>query len=157
GAACAVRGQLLLDGKLVAGAVVFAGATIREVITGDAIPRERLPARIIEAAVVTPGLIDLQTNGGFGHDVAAGAAALRGLAQRLPSTGVTAFLPTLISGAPESYASACDALLEARGAGATGAVPLGWHFEGPLIAATRAGAHARDAIAAATAAVFDDA
>jgi len=157
GAPCAARGRLLVDGKLAAGAVVFAGATIREVITGDAIPRERLPARVFDAALVTPGLIDLQVNGGFGYDVAAGAPALRGLALRLPATGVTSFLPTLVSGAPAHYAAAGDALVQARGAGTAGALPLGLHFEGPFIAVARAGAHGRDAIAAATPALFDDA
>ena len=151
----AVRGRLLLDGKLVPGAVVFSGATIREVIRGDAIARDRLPAQVIDAALVTPGLIDLQVNGGFGHDLAAGGAALRALAQRLPATGVTSFLPTVISGPPERYRTAADAI-EHTG-GAAGATPLGLHLEGPFIAPARAGAHARAAIAAADAAILDEA
>jgi N-acetylglucosamine-6-phosphate deacetylase len=157
GTARAARGRLLVDGRLVTGAVVFAGATIREVITGDAIAPERLPAQVFDAALISPGLIDLQINGAFGHDVAAGAAALRALAAQLPATGVTSFLPTLVSGAPASYAAACDGLEEARGA--PGAVPLGLHFEGPFIAPSRAGAHARAAIAAADThpALFDEA
>ena len=51
----AARGRLLLDGQLVPGAVVFAGATIREVIRGEAIARDRLPAQVLEAALVTRG------------------------------------------------------------------------------------------------------
>jgi len=152
----AARGRLLLDGQLVPGAVVFSGATIREVIRGDAIPRDRLPAQVLDAALVTPGLIDLQTNGGFGHDLAdGGGPALRALAGQLPSTGVTAFLPTLISGGPERYRMACDAMQDSRGA--PGATALGLHLEGPFIAPTRAGVHAREAIAAAERAAFHEA
>ncbi len=49
--------------------------------------------------IVSPGLIDLQVNGGFGFEVGGDAAALRALAARLPSTGVTTFLPAVVSAA----------------------------------------------------------
>ena len=155
GHARAVRGRLLVGGRLVAGAVVFAEGQIREVIRGDAIAAQRLPAEVHDAAVVTPGLIDLQVNGGFGFDLDDGAGALRALAARLPSTGVTSFLPTWVSGPAERYDAACDALISARGA--PGATALGIHFEGPFIASARAGAHARAAIDAASADLFDEA
>src|SRR4051794_14407307 len=93
----AVRGRLLLDGALAPGAVAAGGGAIREVIAERDIAAARLPAEVIDAAIVTPGLIDLQVNGGFGHEVGGDPAALRALAAALPATGVTAFLPTLIS------------------------------------------------------------
>src|SRR4051812_44430958 len=90
----AIAGQLTLSGRLVPGAVIVDGGRIREVITGD---RPVLPANVLRADVVSAGLIDLQVNGAFGHEVGADAAALRALGARLPSTGVTAYVPTVIS------------------------------------------------------------
>jgi N-acetylglucosamine-6-phosphate deacetylase len=150
----AVRGKLLIDGRLRPGAVVVGeGGTIAAVLTAAEATPERLPPWVLEAGIVTPGLIDLQMNGGFGFEVGASAEALRGLAARLPATGVTAFLPTLVSDRPQSYPAAFEALAEARGA--PGATALGLHLEGPMIAARRAGAHAREAIEQADPALFD--
>ena len=89
-----VTGRLLLDGRLVPGGLVVDGDRIVEVRTGDV---GELPAPRLDAAIVSPGLIDLQCNGGFGFEVGGDAEALRGLAARLPSTGVTTFLPTVVS------------------------------------------------------------
>ena len=162
GAPAAARGRLIVDGTLVPGAVVFGGGRILEVIRGDAIPASRLPAQVFDAAIVSPGLIDLQVNGGFGFEVGADAAALRALAERLPATGVTAFLPTLVSRAAEKYRPALDAYevavsaMAGGGTGASaGATPLGLHLEGPLLSPSRAGAHDRAAIDAATPAIID--
>ena len=56
-----------------------------------------------ETAWLAPGLIDLQVNGYHGHDMNADDLTIdsvQGLARRMLSTGVTTFLPTLIT-APE--------------------------------------------------------
>jgi N-acetylglucosamine-6-phosphate deacetylase len=149
----AVRGRLLVGGRLARGAVVIDGGAIARVaIEGDEAAGD-LPPRVIDAAIVTPGLIDLQCNGAFGYDAGGGAGDLAALAARLPATGVTAFLPTLISGDAASYGAALDALDAARGA--PGAAALGLHMEGPFLAEARAGAHRPDAIAAADPGVFD--
>jgi len=114
----------------------------------------------LRAAYVAPGFVDLQVNGAFGHEVGPDASALRALAAALPATGVTAFLPTLVS-RPEADYAACFAALDderaaaRRGERAGSARILGLHLEGPLLAPTRAGAHARAAIDAATAAMID--
>jgi N-acetylglucosamine-6-phosphate deacetylase len=150
----AARGRLLVDGKLEPGAVVFAGGRILEVIRGDAIPAERLPAQVFDAAIVTPGLIDLQVNGGFGFEVGADAGALKQLAARLPATGVTAFLPTLVSLGADQYPAALDAYDAA--VARAGATPLGLHLEGPLLSPARAGAHERAAIEGATPELVDE-
>jgi N-acetylglucosamine-6-phosphate deacetylase len=148
----AVRGRLLVDGSFVRGAVVVEGGVIREVIGDGPVGGARLPGRIIDAALVTPGLIDLQVNGGFGHEVGPRPDALRALAAALPRTGVTSFLPTLISDTAAHYRDGLAAFAAARGA--PGARPLGLHIEGPLLSVARAGAHRRDAIAAADPAIF---
>lgn len=114
------------------------------------------PAPRLRAAYVAPGFVDLQVNGGFGHEVGADPAALRALAAALPATGVTAFLPTLVSRPEAEYAACFAAIDEERAAAARGERPgaahiLGLHLEGPLLAPARAGAHARAPIEAATA------
>jgi N-acetylglucosamine-6-phosphate deacetylase len=145
-----VTGRLLLDGRLVPGALVIDGNRIVEVRT-DAVGE--LPGRRLDAAIVSPGLIDLQCNGGFGFEVGGDAAALRGLAARLPSTGATAFLPSVVSALPASYravAAALEAVDPAGAATAPSAQAAGLHLEGPLLSPSRAGAHDRAAIAAAS-------
>jgi N-acetylglucosamine-6-phosphate deacetylase len=144
----AVVGRVLLDGELVRGVVVIAGGRVVEVRRGAAAlgDLERL-----EADIVSPGLVDLQVNGGFGLEVGGDAAALRALAARLPETGVTAFLPAVVSAGAAHYRAAAAALAAARGA--PGARMLGLHLEGPLLSPARAGAHDAAAIAAADAAL----
>ena len=145
-----VTGRLLVDGRLVPGALVVDGERIVEVRTD---PAGELPSPRLEAAIVSPGLIDLQCNGAFGYEVGGDAAALRALAARLPSTGVTSFLPSLVSAAPVAYRAAAAAFTAARTA--PGAVALGFHLEGPLLSPVRAGAHDPRAIAAGDAALDD--
>src|SRR5438132_11495431 len=89
----ALKGRLLVEEGLGPGFVVVEGDRIAGVTSG-APPRV---ATVYEADSVVPGFIDLQVNGGFGADVAAGREAIQKLARELPKTGVTAFLPTLIS------------------------------------------------------------
>ena len=146
----AVRGRLVLDRDLVPGAVVVRDGRIADVLRG---PSRELPATVHEADVVSPGFIDLQVNGGFGVEVGESAQAILRLADRLPATGVTAFLPTLVSSAPEVYPRACEAFLGSRGA--PGAQPLGLHLEGPFISPNRLGAHRAGAVKNAPLDVFD--
>jgi N-acetylglucosamine-6-phosphate deacetylase len=150
GGVSAVAGRLLVDGNLVRGALVLDEGRIAEVRLGDvgALPETRLDAELI-----SPGLVDLQVNGGFGLEVGGDAAALRALAARLPSTGVTTFLPTAVSTGPADYRAVAAAFASARGA--AGARMPGLHLEGPLLAPARAGAHRGDAIAAAGATLDD--
>lgn len=139
----AVRGRLVVDGSLAPGAVVVEGKTITAVRQGS-VRDGNLPAPVLEASIVAPGLIDLQVNGSFGVEVGTSAEALRHLAAQLPSTGVTGFLPTLVSSPPDLYPRAFQAFDEARDA--TGAAALGLHLEGPFLSPKRAGAHRLKAI-----------
>jgi N-acetylglucosamine-6-phosphate deacetylase len=139
----AVRGRVALDGRLVSGAVVVEGTEIKAVLSGDVRDGD-LPLDVREAAIVAPGLIDLQVNGAFGVEVGTSAEALRHLADQLPSTGVTSFLPTLVSSSADLYPRAFQAFEDARGA--HGAVALGLHIEGPFLSPKRPGVHRLKAI-----------
>ena len=116
-----------------------------------------IPARRFHSAMLSPGFVDLQVNGGFGFEVGNDPQALRELAARLPATGVTAFLPTLVSRAESDYAPAFCAFAEATrdirraSAASASAHMLGLHLEGPLLSLARRGAHAPEGIAATSA------
>src|SRR4051794_15517748 len=142
GAVASVTGRLLVDGNLVKGALVIERGRIVDVRLGDVGP---LPSPRLDAEVVSPGLVDLQVNGGFGLEVGGDGRALRALAARLPSTGVTTFLPTAVSGGAGEYRALATALADARGA--AGARVPGLHLEGPLLSPVRAGAHRAGEIA----------
>lgn len=150
-----MRGQLALAGGACAGAIVVDGERIEAVLVGPS-PAD-LPAKVRDAAWVSPGLLDWQVNGAYGADVAADPGALALLAARLPEQGVTAFLPTLVSAAVPDYEQASARLAAHQAAGAGGARALGLHLEGPFLAPERGGAHPVDAIlaAGADAALFD--
>ena len=80
---------------LAPGYVDVTGGVITEVGQG---PPPRHADLALGRGVLMPGLIDLQVNGYFGVDLAKPDAAGWGrVARRLPETGTTAFLPTLIT------------------------------------------------------------
>ncbi len=88
-----------------------------------------------------PGLVDLQVNGAAGIDLTAEPDRLWEVAAALPAYGVVAFVPTVITSDPAARWEALDTLAAGPPAGWSGAEPLGLHFEGPMIAPSRKGAH----------------
>ena len=126
-----------------AGAAVFDGTTLREGVLSIADGRVSDaaigPVERLEGGWLLPGLLDLQVNGGGGHQVS-GASTVADLAmmcrvhERLGATGI---LPTLITDTPEATAAVIAAGIEAA------AVPgfLGLHLEGPHLDPRRKGAH----------------
>jgi N-acetylglucosamine-6-phosphate deacetylase len=89
--------------------------------------------------VVAPGLIDLQVNGVAGHDVSSHPDSIWPAGEWLATTGVTAYLPTVITGSdPEP---AIKVMLAGPPSGFRGALPLGLHLEGPFLAAEARGTH----------------
>ncbi len=97
--------------------------------------------------LIAPGFIDLQVNGFGGHDAAGGRDEIAAMSELLPSSGVTGFLPTLISSPVESGAAFAAV---ANAAEAPGARVLGAHIEGPFINPSFRGAHERSCLAAPT-------
>lgn len=87
--------------------------------------------------VAAPGLLDLQVNGFAGVDfLDADGGGFRQADGALARSGVTSYLPTLITAPAEQLVGALE---ELAGADARGA--LGAHVEGPFISPGRLGAH----------------
>lgn len=113
-------------------------ATIAEV--PDGWPRRRLPA----GAILAPGFIDVQINGGGGvllNDDPS-PEGMRAIAAAHRRFGVTGCLPTLITDTRERT----QATIAAARAAAGSAGVLGVHLEGPFISPARPGIHRRDLI-----------
>jgi N-acetylglucosamine-6-phosphate deacetylase len=140
-----LSGRLLLDGELVPGSIAIAGDRIVAV--------DRLPDAPAEP-IIAPGFIDLQVNGGWGFEAGSDPEAIRAIAARLPETGVTAWLPTVISSPAAAYPAYFRAFDQSRLA--PGARSLGMHVEGPFLSPQRAGAHAIADIEAADDALFTE-
>ena len=71
--------------------------------------------RMIDASgrCVCPGFIDLQINGGFGHDFTANPEKIWEVGGQLARYGVTSFLPTIITSPLETIAQAQAAVSRA--------------------------------------------
>lgn len=88
-----------------------------------------------------PGFIELQVNGGFGMDFTAHPETMWRVAEILPRTGITAFLPTIITSPFETIRHAQQVLAAGAPMGWHGAHPLGLHLEGPFLNPAKKGAH----------------
>ena len=93
---------------------------------------------------LVPGFIDLQFNGGFGHDFTTNPETIWDVAAELPQYGVTSFLPTIITSPLETIAKGQKVLLEGNGGSKPGALSLGLHIEGPFLNPKKKGAHNSD-------------
>ena len=113
---------VVIDGERIAGVGAAAGTA-----------PEPLPAD----AILAPGFIDLQVNGGGGvllnNRIA--SDAMRDIAAAHARMGTTSILPTLISGSRADIAAALDAAMPSMPGVA------GLHIEGPFIAPARHGIH----------------
>src|SRR3954469_2464203 len=118
----------LIDGVLVAGDVEIADGRIAAFGLGGKRGR----------GFAVPGFVDLQVNGFGGVDfLDADAAAYRRAGDALLETGVTAYLPTLIT-SPEQQLLA--AMAEVPNSESRPRV-LGMHLEGPFLSPIRLGTH----------------
>jgi N-acetylglucosamine-6-phosphate deacetylase len=139
-------GARLFDGKrfLDNQALVVEGASIRALVDFNARPRGGKEIDL-DGGILAPGFVDWQINGGggvlFNADPTVEGIAKIAAAHR--REGVTSFLPTVITDAPDILAAALTAVRTAHVR-----VPgvLGVHVEGPFIDPRRPGVHARERI-----------
>jgi N-acetylglucosamine-6-phosphate deacetylase len=128
-------------------AVLVADDRIQQICDSGTVPsgceRHQLPA----GAILAPGFIDLQVNGGGGvllNDNPT-PAAMCAIARAHRPFGTTALLPTLITDTREKTIAAIAAAKEAAGSRGV----LGLHLEGPFLNPKRAGVHRKQYIAQA--------
>nr|CAG4643964.1 EOG090X06GX [Lepidurus arcticus] len=95
-------------------------------------------------ALIAPGFIDLQINGGFGvdfsnqeNDIQDG---VRKVAHGILADGVTSFCPTIVTSPPSVYHEVIPKIRKQAGS-SEGAEVLGVHVEGPFISPSKKGAH----------------
>lgn len=97
-------------------------------------------ADLTVAGTIVPGFIDLQLNGAYGYDFTRNGETVADVAARLPATGTTGFLATIITSPMEIYPARLREIKEASQK-APGSHILGVHLEGPYLNPRRAGAH----------------
>lgn len=117
----------LVDGQLVSGDVAVDDGVVTAVgLVGAG------------SGIAAPGLVDLQVNGFAGLDfLATDGDGYAAAGEALLATGVTAYLPTLITSPEPDLVAALRAVPgESRGARI-----LGVHLEGPFLSPVRLGAH----------------
>jgi N-acetylglucosamine-6-phosphate deacetylase len=129
-----VRGQLVLEDRVVAGEIGVGDGMITDV--------QLLPDSADGAPFITPGFVDVHVHGWGGHSAMGDRAALDGMARALLRRGVTSFLPTAVAAPLAELADFAERVREwQQSAPADGAQPLGFNLEGPFLAQLRRGAH----------------
>jgi N-acetylglucosamine-6-phosphate deacetylase len=106
-----------------------------------------------DVEIVSAGLMDLQVNGGTGAEIGDSAEAIDHVSAWLPETGVTAWLPTVVTAPGDFYPGVFNAWQEITHD--RGAMPLGYHLEGPFLSPAKKGAHQLRYIEAASDDIID--
>ncbi|XP_034490905.1 N-acetylglucosamine-6-phosphate deacetylase [Drosophila innubila] len=98
-------------------------------------------------AIIAPGYIDVQINGGYGvdfsYDKDTTEAGVTKVARGLVKCGVTSFCPTLVTSPSDSYHTILPRIPKTIEGGAG---VLGVHVEGPFINPQKKGAHPENCI-----------
>jgi N-acetylglucosamine-6-phosphate deacetylase len=126
-------------------AVLIRDRRIAGIATWGEVPADWPQTRLPAGAVLAPGFIDLQVNGGGGVllNDQPNADGMRAIARAHRRFGTTACLPTLITDTRERMRSAVAAARSVAGHDGV----LGLHLEGPFISPKRPGIHRADRIA----------
>lgn len=135
--------RLFRDGVMTGpGAVAVEAGLIAAVL--DHVPPAAADHAALDRGILSPGLIDIHNNGAFGIDCATGSTAdFITLCSNLAKSGITAFLPTIITAPVEHLHEAASRIHAARDAMAELPVCqiIGLHLEGPFLTPAKRGAH----------------
>jgi N-acetylglucosamine-6-phosphate deacetylase len=143
----AVLGHRIFDGRCwhSNAAVLIEDGRIRGLTAWGEVPSGWPQRHLPDGALLAPGFIDLQVNGGDGvllNDDPT-AEGMRAIARAHRRYGTTACLPTLITDSRQQTQAAIAAARTAAGRDGV----LGLHLEGPFISPARPGIHRADRIA----------
>jgi N-acetylglucosamine-6-phosphate deacetylase len=153
----AILAPFLFDGTALRSeqAVIIEDETITAIIPTSKVPESYTVIRPPGAAYLSPGLIDLQVNGGggvlFNDEITPEGLARIAAAHR--ALGTAYLQPTLMSGSTEEIEAALDAVRATMARGVPGI--LGLHIEGPFFNPRRRGIHPASAIRPISAADLD--
>ena len=152
------NGNILQNGQLVAGDLWISSETGRIISSQSAFYSSHLqPDQIIDLGgrTLSPGFLDVQLNGGHGFDFSIPEpdfdVKLAETNKRFVKSGVTSYLPTVISQEAQIYKEVLPHLGPSgkdRDA-SKGAESLGAHLEGPFLAPCRNGIHNKSVLQAA--------
>ena len=122
-------------------AVVLEGERIQALLPPDDPQLPDIPQHDLRGAMLLPGFIDVQVNGGGGvlFNEAPTVDAIRAIGAAHRKFGTTGFLPTLISDDVAVMQAALVAVEQGLAEGVPGL--LGIHLEGPYLAPARKGVH----------------
>jgi N-acetylglucosamine-6-phosphate deacetylase len=138
----AVTGGKIFDGEcfLEHSAMVVSKGKITNIVSDHALPAD-IPRINADGAMIVPGFIDLQVNGGGGVllNNQPDLDGIRTICTTHARFGTTALLPTLIT----DHVSVRDQALIAGQEAFTAQIPgfLGLHLEGPHLSISRKGTH----------------
>jgi N-acetylglucosamine-6-phosphate deacetylase len=137
-----VNARVLADDGFVRGRAVIVEAGRITAVVSDTDPAVKAAERHdLGGAMLAPGFIDTQVNGGGGvlFNDAPTVETLRAIGRAHRRFGTTGFLPTLISDDLSVIAAAIEAVRRAMAEKVPGVI--GVHIEGPFISEARKGAH----------------